>query len=121
MRKLRQSSDEQTTNNKQTNKQTNLTTLFSLPAAAAPVEKREKRRYARTTYSYVADNEDELSLDVGDIVEVLGEEEDGWWSGALKGKKGVFPNNFVEEITEEEAMPAKKKEEPPAPKPEGRH
>ena len=84
-----------------------------------PLEKR-KKRYARTTFSYVAKDNGELSLEVGDIVEVLDEDEHGWWSGVLRGKKGVFPNNFVVEITEEEAMAAKKKQETPATKPEGR-
>lgn len=65
-------------------------------------------------FSYAADNDDELSLDTGDIVEVLGEEEDGWWSGTLKGKTGVFPNNFVEEISEEEGLAALKKAEVPS-------
>lgn len=32
------------------------------------------------------------------MVDVLGEECEGWWKGAVVGekKKGVFPNNFVE-------------------------
>ena len=37
------------------------------------------------------------------IVDVLGEECDGWWKGVLveetklkEGKEGVFPDNFVE-------------------------
>lgn len=49
-------------------------------------------------FSYVQDHEDELNLNVGDIIEVIGEVEEGWWRGVLNGKKGVFPSNFVEEI-----------------------
>jgi len=32
------------------------------------------------------------------MVDVLGEECEGWWKGTVVGKKreGVFPNNFVE-------------------------
>lgn len=33
---------------------------------------------------------------VGDIIEFLGEVEEGWWRGKLSGKIGVFPSNFVE-------------------------
>lgn len=33
---------------------------------------------------------------VGDIIEFLGEVEEGWWRGQLSGKIGVFPSNFVE-------------------------
>ena len=30
------------------------------------------------------------------VVEVLEEEEEGWWRGKLDGKEGLFPSNFVE-------------------------
>ena len=30
------------------------------------------------------------------VVEVLEEEEEGWWRGKLDGKEGVFPYNFDE-------------------------
>lgn len=33
---------------------------------------------------------------VGDVIEFLGEVEEGWWRGQLSGKIGVFPSNFVE-------------------------
>ena len=32
------------------------------------------------------------------VLEVVGE---GWWKGRIGQKEGVFPSNFVEEITEE--------------------
>ena len=35
---------------------------------------------------------------VGDVIEFLGEVEEGWWRGQLAGKIGVFPSNFVEEF-----------------------
>lgn len=55
-------------------------------------------RRCRVAFSYKQDHEDELNLHVGDIIEVLGEEEEGWWRGVLNGKEGVFPSNFVVEI-----------------------
>ena len=42
--------------------------------------------------------EDELTLKAGDIVEFLGVESEGWYKGQLKGKTGVFPSNFVEDL-----------------------
>ena len=55
---------------------------------------------ARVVYSYMAENEDELSLDVGDVIDVVEMklEDVGWWKGKLRGKTGVFPDNFVELI-----------------------
>lgn len=55
-------------------------------------------RQCRVVFSYKQDHEDELNLNVGDIIDILGEEEEGWWRGILNGKQGVFPSNFVEEI-----------------------
>ena len=37
-----------------------------------------------------------LHFQVEDVVELLGEVEDGWWRGMVNGKSGVFPSNFVE-------------------------
>ncbi len=55
---------------------------------------------ARVAFSYDATHEDELSFKVGDVVTVLSREcEDaGWWMGEVDGRKGVFPDNFVELI-----------------------
>lgn len=55
-------------------------------------------RQCRVIFSYNPEHEDELILNVGDLVDVLGEEEDGWWRGILNEKEGVFPSNFVEEV-----------------------
>ena len=60
----------------------------------------QKIRRAKVTFSYAADNIDELSLEPGQVVEVLAEEEEGWWRGKLGGKEGVFPSNFVEILEE---------------------
>lgn len=52
-------------------------------------------RYCRAMFSYQQANPDELSLAVGDIIQVLGEEEEGWWRGQKGTIRGVFPSNFV--------------------------
>jgi hypothetical protein len=44
-------------------------------------------------------NPDELNLGVGDIIQVLGEVEEGWWKGQKGKQLGVFPSNFVVEVT----------------------
>jgi hypothetical protein len=43
-------------------------------------------------------NDDELELFEGSIVTVLSEIDAGWWEGEYNGRRGIFPNNFVEEI-----------------------
>ena len=55
-------------------------------------------------FSYVAENEDELSITEGDILIILEKEleDSGWWKGELNGKVGVFPDNFVDILPPEE-------------------
>lgn len=67
-------------------------------------------RQCRVVFSYNQDHEDELNLNVGEVINIIGEEEEGWWRGLLNGKEGVFPSNFVEEIVSQ----------PPHPKPSTR-
>lgn len=59
-----------------------------------------KNRRFKAVYSYTQNNNDELTLSVGDVIEFLGEVEEGWWRGKLSGKVGVFPSNFVEVCAE---------------------
>ena len=56
-------------------------------------------RRARVTYSYKPEEDDELTLEVGDIITNIVDVDVGWCEGELNGKKGVFPNNFVEELS----------------------
>ncbi|XP_053562372.1 SH3 domain-containing kinase-binding protein 1 isoform X2 [Bombina bombina] len=62
---------------------------------------RTRRRRCQVAFSYLPQNEDELELKVGEIIEVLGEVEEGWWEGVLNGKTGMFPSNFIKEMTSE--------------------
>lgn len=71
---------------------------------------------AKATFDYTAENPDELSLKVGDIVSVSKMDEEGWWEGSLNGKQGVFPSNFVELV---DSAPATSKSAPAVPPPAG--
>ncbi|XP_014677043.1 PREDICTED: SH3 domain-containing kinase-binding protein 1-like [Priapulus caudatus] len=75
--------------------------------------RKEKKRKAKVIFSYLPENADELRLDNGDVVTILDQEEEGWLRGLLHGKEGVFPSNFVEEISDsdvEEVTEKKDKE-----------
>ncbi|CAB3408439.1 unnamed protein product [Caenorhabditis bovis] len=49
------------------------------------------------TFEYTAQQPDELTFAVGDIIEFIEDVEDGWSKGKLKstGQIGMFPTNFV--------------------------
>ncbi|KAI4460189.1 sh3 domain-containing [Holotrichia oblita] len=55
-------------------------------------------RQCKVIFSYQPLHPDELALNVGDVIDIVGEDEEGWWKGIHSGKEGVFPSNFVEEI-----------------------
>ncbi|XP_025964480.2 CD2-associated protein isoform X1 [Dromaius novaehollandiae] len=61
-------------------------------------KKRSKKRQCKVLFEYIPQNEDELELKLGDIIDINEEVEEGWWSGILNGKSGLFPSNFVKEL-----------------------
>lgn len=74
-------------------------------------------------FTYTSEQEDELTIQAGDILEVLddGDQQDGWWKVKLNGKVGLVPDNFVELLQPAEAaepLPVKKEPRRPPPAPE---
>ncbi|XP_042570400.1 SH3 domain-containing kinase-binding protein 1-like isoform X2 [Cyprinus carpio] len=60
-----------------------------------------RKRRCKAAFSYAPQNEDELELKIGDVIEILGEVEEGWWEGFLNGRTGMFPSNFTKELLAE--------------------
>uniref|UniRef100_A0A9J8C6E9 Rho guanine nucleotide exchange factor (GEF) 7b n=2 Tax=Cyprinus carpio TaxID=7962 RepID=A0A9J8C6E9_CYPCA len=56
------------------------------------------RVLVKARFNFQQTNEDELSFNKGDIIQVTRQEEGGWWEGSLNGKTGWFPSNYVKEI-----------------------
>uniref|UniRef100_A0A8C2HIZ1 Rho guanine nucleotide exchange factor (GEF) 7b n=1 Tax=Cyprinus carpio TaxID=7962 RepID=A0A8C2HIZ1_CYPCA len=52
----------------------------------------------KARFNFQQTNEDELSFNKGDIIQVSRQEEGGWWEGSVNGKTGWFPSNYVKEI-----------------------
>ncbi|XP_041439548.1 SH3 domain-containing kinase-binding protein 1 isoform X3 [Xenopus laevis] len=49
-------------------------------------------------FDYKAQHDDELTITAGDIITKIKKEDGGWWEGELKGRRGLFPDNFVREL-----------------------
>ncbi|XP_041716418.1 CD2-associated protein isoform X1 [Coregonus clupeaformis] len=62
------------------------------------LKKKSKKRQCKALFDYMPQNEDELELKIGDTIDINEEVEEGWWSGTMNGKSGLFPSNFVKEI-----------------------
>ncbi|XP_023830006.1 CD2-associated protein isoform X1 [Salvelinus sp. IW2-2015] len=70
----------------------------SQPRGLKKSKSEPKKRQCRALFEYVPQNEDELELKMGDIIDINEEVEEGWWSGTMNGKSGLFPSNFVKEM-----------------------
>jgi len=64
------------------------------------VQKRAKK--AQATFTYEAEEEDELGFHEGDVIEITKEDASGWWEGTLNGKSGMFPAVYVTVIETED-------------------
>lgn len=55
----------------------------------------------RVLFAYDAANDDELTIKKDEIITIITKdvEDKGWWKGELRGKIGLFPDNFVEVIS----------------------
>lgn len=49
----------------------------------------------RALYSYSAVEEDELSIEAGDRIELISLNEDNWWLAKRSGRIGLVPENYI--------------------------
>ena len=83
------------------------TESFKAPSQAAPAAPQPPPQQpdandgicARAIYDYQAEDEDELTFDPGELITQIDKFDEGWWKGTCRGQEGVFPANYVEEIT----------------------
>uniref|UniRef100_A0A3P9CUM3 Osteoclast-stimulating factor 1 n=1 Tax=Maylandia zebra TaxID=106582 RepID=A0A3P9CUM3_9CICH len=62
-----------------------------------PDSKSKGREQCKVLFPYEAQNEDELTIKDGDIINIITKDcaDAGWWMGEIGGRQGVFPDNFV--------------------------
>ncbi|OBS64561.1 hypothetical protein A6R68_06896 [Neotoma lepida] len=73
-------------------------------AAAPELGSHAALPYWTAVFEYEAAGEDELTLRLGDVVEVLSKDsqvsgDEGWWTGQLNQRVGIFPSNYAVSYT----------------------
>ncbi|KAJ8034548.1 SH3 domain-containing kinase-binding protein 1 [Holothuria leucospilota] len=63
---------------------------------------KKRKLWAKVIACYEPQDDDELSLEVNKQIEVTNQSQRWWWEGIAKGKKGMFPSNFVMLLSSEE-------------------
>ena len=72
------------------------------------------RPQLRALYDFKGNGVDELSFRSGDVINVIQEEDGGWYNGELNGQKGFVPSNYVERIARQ-PKPKQTQPKPPPP------
>lgn len=85
-----------------------------------PDSKTRGREQCKVLFPYEAQNEDELTIKEGDIINIITKDcaDAGWWMGEIGGRQGVFPDNFVKLLEVEKERP---KKPPPPSAPSAKH
>jgi len=74
----------------------------SYSSAPPPLPRQTGLRQVRANFDFTAEAPNELSMKVGDIINVIKEIDEGWWQGEMadgSGRSGIFPQNYTTEIT----------------------
>lgn len=82
-------------NQKLNEKQQKPSPAYGKPKPKPPTRPKPALPKCEALYSYDAQDVDELTFDVGDLIEVIKQDSSGWWLGRLKGKRGLFPAVYV--------------------------
>ncbi|SPO34746.1 related to YSC84 - protein involved in the organization of the actin cytoskeleton [Pseudozyma flocculosa] len=46
-------------------------------------------------YDFEGQEAGDLPFKAGDVIQVVGKEDESWWRGSLKGRQGIFPSNYT--------------------------
>ncbi|KAM4625635.1 mitogen-activated protein kinase kinase kinase 9 [Polymixia lowei] len=76
------------------------TDVFRWPTPESCISRAAGPGYWTAVFDYEATADDELSLRKGDLVEVLSKDslvsgDEGWWTGMIADRVGIFPSNYV--------------------------
>ena len=70
-------------------------------------ERLSSTRIRRALYDFTATNTDELTMIPGDEIQVISEPSESWWLGECRGRRGLFPVSYTEDVPQKPPLPAR--------------
>ena len=59
----------------------------------------QDKGWVEAQYDFTAEMSGEISISKGDIIKVTEKLDEGWWQGECNGRSGLFPANYVKEVS----------------------
>lgn len=70
-------------------------------------ERLQSTKIRRALYDFTATNTDELTITPGDEIQVISEPSESWWLGECRGRRGLFPVSYTEDVPQKPPIPAR--------------
>ena len=67
-------------------------------------------KLVKAIHPFKASEDGELEFKMGDLIEVIERNEDGWWKGRVNDREGVFPANYVSPMSPLKSEPEQREE-----------
>ncbi|KDQ57296.1 hypothetical protein JAAARDRAFT_194450 [Jaapia argillacea MUCL 33604] len=73
-----------------------------------PPQKQPANPRAKAIYGYNEEGSEpnDLTFHAGDIIEIISETNDDWWTGKINGRQGLVPVNYVEKLPPSSISPS---------------
>ena len=76
-------------------------------------ERLKSTKNRRALYDFTATNTDELTIAPGDEIQVISQPSESWWLGECRGRRGLFPVSYTEDVPRKPPLPARPPSLPP--------